>query len=76
MGWGNVAKVFCNTKNNYFLLCLKENYFVINYPQEVILLNKQAELISKCRHENKNSSANIRNNGKRNMIINIFFVFL
>ena len=40
--------------------------FIINYPPQEILLNKRSELISKCRHENKNMLANIGNSGKRN----------
>ena len=28
--------------------------FIINYSPQEILLNKRSELISKCRHENKN----------------------
>ena len=65
--WKIVKKVFCvDAKSNYCLLCLKENYFIINYPHEEILLNKRSELISKCRHENKNIFANIGNSGKRN----------
>ena len=46
------------------LLCLKEKYFIINYPQEDISLNKRSELISKCRHENKNMLANVGNSDK------------
>ena len=45
---------------------LKKKYFIINYPPEEILLNKRSELISKCRHQNKNMLANIGNSGKRN----------
>ena len=48
------------------LLCLKEKYFIINYPQEDISLNKRSELISKCRHENKNMLANVGNSDKGN----------
>ena len=58
--------MFCDAKSNYCLLCLKEKYFIINYPQEYVLLNKRSELISKCRHENKNILANIGNSGKIN----------
>ena len=64
--WKIVRKVFCDTKINYCLLCLKKKYFIINYPHEEILLNKRPELISKCRHQNKNMLANIGNSGKRN----------
>ena len=64
--WKIVRKVFSDAKSNYCLLCLKEKYFIINYPHEEILLNKRSELISKCRHENKNMLANIGNSGKRN----------
>ena len=49
-----------------FIVYLKEKYFIINYPHEEILLNKQSELISKCRHENKNMLANVGNSDKRN----------
>ena len=59
-------KVFCDAKNNYCLLCLKEKYFIINYSHKEILLNKRSELISKCRHENKNMLANIGISGKKN----------
>ena len=61
-----VIKVFCDAKSNYCLLRLKGKYFIIYYPHEDILLNKQLELISKCRHENKNILANIEISGKRN----------
>ena len=64
--WKIVTKVFCNAKSNHCLLCLKEKYFIMNYLHEEILLNKRSELISKCRHENKNILANIGNNDKRN----------
>ena len=47
-------------------MCLKEKYFIISYPHKDILLNKRSELISKCRHENKNMLANIGNNVKIN----------
>ena len=50
----------------YCSLCLKEKYFIISYPHKDILLNKRSELISKCRHENKNMLANIGNCGQRN----------
>ena len=58
--------MFCDAKNNYCLLCLKEKYVIINYPPEEILLNKRSKLISKSRHENENMLANIGNSGKRN----------
>ena len=35
------------------LLCLYEKLEIINYPNQEELLNKQSELISKCRHVNK-----------------------
>ena len=50
----------------YCSLCLKEKYFIISYPHKDILLNKRSELISKCRHENKNMLVNSGNSGKRN----------
>ena len=58
--------MFYDAKSNYCLLCLKKKYFIINYLHKEILLNKRSELISKCRHENKNMLANIGNSGKRN----------
>ena len=58
--------MFCDAKSNYCLLRLKGKYFIIYYPHEDILLNKRLELISKCRHENKNILANIEISGKRN----------
>ena len=61
-----VRKVFCNAKSNYGLLCLKEKYFIINYFHEEILSNKWSELISKCRHENKNILPIIGKSCKRN----------
>ena len=57
--WKIVRKAICDAKSNYCLLCLKEKFFITNYPHENILLNKRSELISKCRHENKNMLANI-----------------
>ena len=59
MKWKIVRKVFCDAKSNHCLLCLKEKCFIINCPREEVLLNKLSELISKCRHENKNILANI-----------------
>ena len=67
--WKIVRKVFCDAKINYYFLCLKEKYFTINYPHEKISLNKRSELISKCRHENKNMLANIGNSEGKIMII-------
>ena len=61
-----LLEMFIDAKSNYCLLCLKEKYFIINYPHKEILLNKRSELISKCRHENKNMLANIGNSVKRN----------
>ena len=58
--------MFFDAKSNYYLLCLKKKHFIINYPHEKILLNKRSQLISTCRHENKNMLANIGNGGKRN----------
>ena len=58
--------MICHAKTNYCLLRLKEMHFITNYPHEDILLNKRSELISKCRHENKNMLANIGNTGKVN----------
>ena len=48
------------------IIVFKEKYFIINYPPENILLNKRSELISKCRHGNKNMLASIENSGKIN----------
>ena len=48
------------------IIVFKEKYFIINYPHENILLNKRSELISKCRHGNKNMLASIENSGKIN----------
>ena len=64
--WKIVRKVFWGAKTNYCLLCLKEKFFFINYPYEDILLNKRSELISKCRHKNKNIFANIEISVKGN----------
>ena len=64
--WKIVRKVFCDEKSNYCLLCLKEKYFIINCHHEDILLNKRSELVSKCRHEDKNMLANNGNSGKIN----------
>ena len=58
--------MYCDAKSNYCLLCLKEKYFIINYSHEDILLNKRPELISKCRHKNKNMLASIEISGKIN----------
>ena len=48
------------------IIVFKEKYFIINYPHENILLNKRSELISKCKHGNKNMLASIENSGKIN----------
>ena len=52
-------------KKQLLFIVFKEKY-IINYPLEEILLNQQPELISKCRHENKNMLASVGNSGKRN----------
>ena len=54
--WKIVRKVFCDAKSNYCLLYLKKKY------QDEILLNKRSELISKCRHENKNIGNSVNRN--------------
>ena len=64
--WKIIRKMFCDAKSNYCSLCLKEKYFIINFPHSDILLNKLSELISKCRHENKNMLPNIEISKKRN----------
>ena len=70
--------MFCDAKSNYCSLCLKEKYFIINFPQSDILLNKLSELISKCRHENKNMLPNIKSVRREIMIVwnNIVYYLL
>ena len=44
------------------LLCLHEKFEIVNYPNQKELLNKQSELISKCRHANKYLLTNYKSN--------------
>ena len=44
------------------LLCLYEKLEINNYPNQEELLNKQSELISKCRHVNKYLLSNYKSN--------------
>ena len=66
--------MFCDAKSNccllfffffllllLLLLLLQKKYFIINYPHAESLLNKRSESIPKCRYENKNILANIKN---------------
>ena len=46
------------------LLCLYEKLVIITYPRQQGLLNKQSELLCKCRHENKYLLKNFRVNDK------------
>ena len=44
------------------LLCLYEKLEINNYPNQEELLNKQSELISKCRHVNRHLPLNCKTN--------------
>ena len=44
------------------LLCLYEKLEIISYPNQEELLNKQSELISKCRHVNRYLLSNYKSN--------------
>ena len=43
----------CRTRGGVCRLCLTENLWLLKYVNDVNLLNKKSEFISKCRHENK-----------------------
>ena len=60
------------------LLCLHEKLKIINYPLPEELLNKRAELISKCRHANKFNCAIIKQSIDCNPLIvnnNLYYYF-
>ena len=51
--WKVLSHVKGLTKKGFCSLCLTEKLWLIRYLDDVNLLNKKSELISKCRHENK-----------------------
>ena len=50
-----------NTLINKCNLCLSENAFIIKNLDDVNMLNKRSEFISKCRHINKRLLNRVKN---------------
>ena len=44
-----------NKTSKKCLFCLREKLAIITYPSKNTLLNKKSEILSKCRHEKKNT---------------------
>ena len=58
-----VKKVNSVVSSNYCKLCLTEIFHIIESLDDKNLLNKKFELVSKCRHQNKLLSCNVKRNG-------------
>ena len=48
-----MSVVNCRPRAGVCRLCLTENVWLLKHVNDVNLLNKKSEFISKCRHENK-----------------------
>ena len=51
--WKILSHVKGMTKRGYCSLCLTEKLWLLHYFDDMHLLNKKSEFISKCRHETK-----------------------
>ena len=51
--WSIVKRVNSKTAANYCKLCLREKFYIIQSLFDKNLLNKESELVNKCRHQNK-----------------------
>ena len=51
--WRIVKKVNSVVSSNYCKLCLREKFYIIESLDNKNLLNTKSELVSKCRHQNK-----------------------
>ena len=51
--WKILSHVKGMTKRSYCSLCLTEKLWLLHYFDDIHLLNKKSEFISKCRHETK-----------------------
>ena len=51
--WKILSHVKGTTKRGYCSLCLTEKLWLLHYFDDMHLLNKKSEFISKCRHETK-----------------------
>ena len=48
-----MSVVNCHPRGGVWRLCLTEKLWLLKHVNDVNLLNKKSEFISKCRHENK-----------------------
>ena len=53
INWKILCHVKGMTKRGYCSLCLTEKLWLLHYFDDMPLLNKKSEFISKCRHETK-----------------------
>ena len=51
--WNIMSVVNCRPRGGVCRLCLTEKLWLLKHFNDVNLLNKKSEFISKCRHENK-----------------------
>ena len=51
--WNIMSFVNCRPRGGVCTLCLTEKLWLLKHFNDVNLLNKKSEFISKCRHENK-----------------------
>ena len=49
----NISVVNCRPRGGLCRLCLTEKLWLLKHFNDVNLLNKKLEFISKCRHKNK-----------------------
>ena len=60
--WRIVEKVKSKVSPNYCTLCLTEKAFFVEFLDDLNLLNKRSELVSKCMHQNKLLLYNVKRN--------------
>ena len=68
--WKVLSQVTGLTKKGFSSLCLTEKLWLIQYLDDVNLLNKKSELISKCRHANKLMISSVKD--KQNLMLSIY----
>ena len=51
--WKILKTITSRLNSNRCILCLSEKFFIVKNCDDVNLLNKKSEFISKCRHANK-----------------------
>ena len=62
-----------NTFINNYNLCLSEKTFIIRNLDDIDMLNKRSELISKCRHINKQLLNRVKDNSNVMIDFNVCF---